>query len=78
MKGYKLWDLILRKTMYSEDVLFIKFRETYRTEGLKWKITREASVLAKGKKKDSTELTKLYEEVEQPTLAVRRSDQVRN
>jgi hypothetical protein len=33
MKGYKLWDLIMRKFFYSRDVIFKEVGGTSRTEG---------------------------------------------
>jgi hypothetical protein len=32
MKGYKLWDLVLRKTMYGQDVIFREFGGISRTK----------------------------------------------
>jgi hypothetical protein len=33
MKGYNLWNTVLRKTMYSRDVIFREVEGTSRTEG---------------------------------------------
>jgi hypothetical protein len=34
MKGYKIWDLLLRKTMYNQDVIFREVRVTSKSEGV--------------------------------------------
>lgn len=78
MEGYEFWDPILKKTVYSRDVIFWEVGGTCRTEGAE--MEKEPTKLVfemKNEEHDSDKSTKSNEVVETPTLIVRRSEQVR-
>jgi transposase InsO family protein len=79
MKGYKLWDIASSKTMYSRYLAFREVRSNSEPkEIVHTKNNLETMWLElRNEEYDSNELTELEEEVEQPTLVVRRSERVR-
>jgi hypothetical protein len=67
MKGYKLWDPVLRKTIYSQDVVFREVRGTSRIEEAQMEKEPEKLVFElRNEEHDSDESTESDEEVEQP------------
>jgi len=74
MKGYKLWDSVTRKIVYSRDVIFMEVGSTSRNEEALMEKELEKLVFElRNKEHDLDELTKSYEEVELQTLVIRRS-----
>jgi hypothetical protein len=73
MRVYKLWDLVLRKLMYSRDVIFREVGGTSRTKEDQMEKEPEKMVFKlRNEENDSNESIESNEEVEQPTLVVRR------
>jgi hypothetical protein len=79
MKGYKLWDLASRRTMYSQDVVFREVggkydpKEFVQTENNLDTVWFEL----RNKEYDSYESIESEEEVEQLNLVIRRSERER-
>jgi hypothetical protein len=74
MKGYKLWDPASWKIVYSRGVVFIEIRS--KSEPKKIVQTENNSEMVwfelRNEEDDSDESTELEEEVEHPTMVVRR------
>ena len=74
VKGYKMWNLVTRTTVYSRDVIFIEFICTSKNEEVKRK--KEPKKLEfdlRNESQDSNESTELEEEVEPQNPIVKRS-----
>jgi hypothetical protein len=79
MKGYKLWDPASRKIVYSRDVVFRDVGRKSESEVVQTKNNPEKVrfELRNEEEGDSNESIESDEEVEQPTLVVKRSERVR-
>ena len=80
MKGYKLWNLVTRKTIYNQDLVFREVKSTSRNEDeSKEKGPEKMEFELKNEAFDSFEEESFEsdEEVEPQTLALRRHDHVR-
>jgi hypothetical protein len=78
MKGYKLWDPLLRKIVYSRDVISNEVKATSKSEEVQMdKEPDKFMFKLRREELDSDESIELDEEVEQPTLVVTRFERVR-
>jgi hypothetical protein len=65
MKGYKLWDPVLRKMIYSRDVVFMEVRGTSKIEEAQMKKEPEKLVFElRNEEHNLDESTESYEKVE--------------
>ena len=81
IKGYKLWNPVTRKIVYSRDVVFREVKNTSRNEdGPKEKGPEkmEFEIMNEGSDSFEEELSESDEEVELQTPALRRFDRVRS
>jgi hypothetical protein len=73
MKGYKLWDLALRRTMYSRDVVLREVGGKSKPKEVQTeKNPEKVRFEVRNEEDDLDESTKSYEDVEQLTLVARR------
>ena len=80
IKGYKLWNPVTRKIVYSRDVVFKEVKNTSRNEDEpkeKGPEKMEFEIMNEGSNSFEEESSKLDEEVELQTPALRRSNRVR-
>jgi hypothetical protein len=78
MKGYNIWDLFLRKKVYSRDVVIREVMGTSKSEGVQMeKETKNLVFEMKDDEHDSDESNESNEEVEWTTPFLRSSKQVR-
>jgi hypothetical protein len=78
MKGYNLWDHASRKTMYNREVMFREVRSKSEPEEIVQTENNHEAVWfeLRNEEDDSDESNESDEEVEKPTLIVRRSKRV--
>jgi len=75
VKGYKLWDLIMRKIIYSQDVIFREVESTSKHEGvLRENKLEKLEFELKNDVSDLDESIESDEVVKSQTLVVRRFD----
>ena len=80
IKGYKLWNPIIRKIVYSRDVVFREVKNTSRNEDEpkeKGPEKIEFEIMIEGYNSFEEELSESNEEEELQTSTLRRSDHVR-
>ena len=80
IKGYKLWNMVTRKIVYSRDVVLREVKDTSRNEDEakeKGPKKMEFEIMNEGSNSFEEELSESNEEVELQTSSLRRFDHVR-